>query len=283
MGTCFLNYTRPDVTRLQKIRCQKSRLCERFRKCSFQPLVRAFSLCEPVHECAVHRHSAGSLTSDSPILEMSASGNTAISESRIVSQRFASTSEGPAGKDSAHFTSSSILSSALLLGTSSYFMVTGVAIAVESSPDLTLQEHLSSATHQQSVLLDAAIVGDITLLPSIHITPLGVLTFLLQNPVVTLGVAAALYYIVPRAFRALVRWIVLPLVLALVAYVVLQNPSAALGLAKGLFGCKCTPPLPNHSYAMSRSTFMTTELSNTSRYKTVHIFVVLKLALLLEA
>ncbi|CAL8469189.1 g8730 [Coccomyxa elongata] len=128
------------------------------------------------------------------------------------------------------------MSCALLLRTSSYFLVTRSAIAVEDSPDITLQEHLSSASHQHSVLLDAATIGDITLLPSIHITPLGVLTFLLQNPLVTLGVAAALYYIVPRAFRALLRWIVLPLVLVLVACVILENPSAALSLAKGLFG-----------------------------------------------
>ncbi|BDA45065.1 hypothetical protein COCOBI_06-5450 [Coccomyxa sp. Obi] len=195
-----------------------------------------------MNECATRRHSldkklaaAGTLTS-SPVIEMSSSEMEVSSESRNVSQRFASTSEGPAWMDSAYTTAPSSLSCAFVLGTSSYFMVTGIAIAVESSPDITLEEHLSSAPHLHSLLLDAATVGDITLLPSIHISPLGVLTFLLQNPLVTLGVAAALYYIIPRAFRALVRWIVLPLVLALVAYVILENPSAALGLAKGLFG-----------------------------------------------
>ena len=258
MGVCVRNFSRLDVTRMHQTRCQRSRSCFGLLKCSFQPLLRACAPCEPVHDCTLQRHSlrnqlagAGTFTSDSPILEISASEMTIPSESRTFSQRFASTSDGPAGMHCAHVTSSSNLSSALLLGTSSYFMVTGLAIAVESSPGLTLQEHVSSAGNQQSVLLDAAIVGDITLFPSIHVSPLGVLTFLLQNPLVTLGVAAALYYIVPRAFRALVRWIVLPLVLALVAYVILENPSAALGLSKGLFGCTCPYPPSNSSYAIN--------------------------------
>ena len=264
-GICVWKFSCLDVTRLHHIRHQRSNFCAGHLKCSFQPLLRAYALCEPVHESVVRRHSlieqlatAGTLTGN-PAIEMSASENMIDSESRNIDQLFASTSGGPAGMDSAHYTSPSKMSCALLLGTSSYFMVTGTAIAMEDSPDLTLQEHLSSATHQHSVLLDAATIGDITLLPSIHSTPLGVLTFLLQNPLVTLGVAAALYYIVPRAFRALLRWIVLPLVLGLVAYVILENPSAALSLSKGLFGCKCTTPLGTRSYAMNMNSFMTTE------------------------
>ncbi|EIE21095.1 hypothetical protein COCSUDRAFT_57016 [Coccomyxa subellipsoidea C-169] len=87
----------------------------------------------------------------------------------------------------------------------------------------------------QSILAESASFGDLMFLPDIHLSPLSTLSFLLQNPLVTLAVAAALYYIVPRAFRALVRWLVLPLVLALVAYVIFENPSAALGLGKGVY------------------------------------------------
>eukprot|EP00884_Botryococcus_braunii_P010325 jgi/Botrbrau1/19294/Bobra.0073s0037.1 len=58
--------------------------------------------------------------------------------------------------------------------------------------------------------------------------PIDVLWFCLQHPVVTLGAAALTWYIVPRATRAILRFLVLPAFLGVVALAVVQNPSQGL-------------------------------------------------------
>ena len=84
---------------------------------------------------------------------------------------------------------------------------------------------------------EAAELADLLRVPEVSLSPFQVVTFLLQNPPITLGVAAALYFLVPRIFRAVVRYLVVPLALALALYVVSLNPSAATGFAQGSFNC----------------------------------------------
>ncbi len=158
-------------------------------------------------------------------------------DSRQLSNSCASTSEGTAKPELSLAAKPVCISCALFLGTGSYFTPTGLALASDFGPQSLLQEQVIPA-ELQSILTESASFGDLMFLPDIHLSPLSTLSFLLQNPLVTLAVAAALYYIVPRAFRALVRWLVLPLVLALVAYVIFENPSAAMGLGKGVYSCK---------------------------------------------
>jgi hypothetical protein len=103
---------------------------------------------------------------------------------------------------------------------------------------------LATWTHQQQfpslklAFLDTMPLAEFTFIPAMDISPYGVAKFLLQHPFITLGVAAALYYIIPRAFQALVRFLVVPAVLAVTAYIVLQNPQAALGIVEGIYNCK---------------------------------------------
>lgn len=97
---------------------------------------------------------------------------------------------------------------------------------------------------------EAAELADLLRFPALSLSPFQVLTFLLQHPLITLGVAAALYYLVPRIFRALVRYLVLPLALALGLYIVSLNPSAATAFAQGSFNCAplfMVPACPEHA------------------------------------
>lgn len=128
-----------------------------------------------------------------------------------------------------------------LLGSSSSLWLTSNASAQQDGFVLLILNPQGADLHQVLSAADTASLAELTFLPSIQLTPLGVLTFLLQHPFVTLGVAAALYYIVPRVFRTLVRFLVVPAVIALVAYVVLQNPQAALGLVESVNNCKSLP------------------------------------------
>ena len=85
---------------------------------------------------------------------------------------------------------------------------------------------------------EAAELADLLQFPTFSASPFQILTYLLQHPLITLGIAAALYYLVPRIFRAFVRYLVLPVALALAIYVVSLNPSAATGFAQGSLNCE---------------------------------------------
>ena len=65
-----------------------------------------------------------------------------------------------------------------------------------------------------------------------------VISFLVNNPFVTLGVAVALYIIVPRILRLTVKFIVLPASVAGVVYLVITNPNTSLGVVKTAFNCE---------------------------------------------
>ena len=101
-----------------------------------------------------------------------------------------------------------------------------------------LQQAFSNGVEQHT---DGLILADFSLLPSFNGVPFQILGFLLHHPFVTLALALAVNYVLPRAFRAAVRFLVIPLVLGGVAWVALQNPSAAWGFARGAFDCELHP------------------------------------------
>ena len=101
-----------------------------------------------------------------------------------------------------------------------------------------LQQAFSNGVEQHT---DGLILADFSLLPSFNGVPFQILGFLLHHPFVTLALALAVNYVLPRAFRAAVRFLVIPLVLGGVAWVALQNPSAAWGFSRGAFDCELHP------------------------------------------
>ena len=101
-----------------------------------------------------------------------------------------------------------------------------------------LQQAISQGAEQHT---GGLILADFSLLPSFDGAPFQILGFLLHHPFVTLALALAVNYVLPRAFRAAVRFLVIPLVLGAVAWVALQNPSAACSFARGAFDCELHP------------------------------------------
>lgn len=65
-----------------------------------------------------------------------------------------------------------------------------------------------------------------------------VISFLVNNPFVTLGVAVALYIIVPRILRVAVKYILLPISIAGVVYLIITNPSTSAGVVSTGFKCE---------------------------------------------
>ena len=81
----------------------------------------------------------------------------------------------------------------------------------------------------------------------------GFAVYALQNPLVTFAVAAALYFVIPRLFRAAVRFLVLPAGLAAVAYATWTNPRAVTSTASFIFSCTAlqSPPLDARLFCRS--------------------------------
>ena len=135
-----------------------------------------------------------------------------------------------------------------LLTAYSTLLTAGTAAASGDSPGMA---HLQQAWAEgASQPLDALILADFSLLPSFNGQPFQILGFLLNHPFITLGLALAVNYVVPRAFRALVRFLVVPLVLGSIAWVALQNPSTALDLLRGTFDCE-HPRFPRNTHTFS--------------------------------
>ena len=134
-----------------------------------------------------------------------------------------------------------------LLTAYSTLLTAGTAAAYGDSPGMA---HMQQAWAEgASQPLDALILADFSLLPSFNGQPFQILGFLLNHPFITLGLALAVNYVVPRAFRALVRFLVVPLVLGSIAWVALQNPSTALDLLRGTFDCE-HPPFPEITHLL---------------------------------
>ena len=98
--------------------------------------------------------------------------------------------------------------------------------------------------------VDTLVLVDFSLLPSFNGLPFQILGFLLNHPFITLGLALTVNYVVPRAFRAVIRFLVVPLVLGSIAWVALQNPSTVWGFLQGAFDCEHPHPLQHRHLAL---------------------------------
>ena len=70
------------------------------------------------------------------------------------------------------------------------------------------------------------------------LTHLQVLSFLLSHPVITAGLALFLYLVVPRLWRAAVRFVVIPAGVLATLFVVVKNPQSFS--TAGSFVVNCT-------------------------------------------
>ncbi|KAL3141468.1 hypothetical protein ABBQ32_005031 [Trebouxia sp. C0010 RCD-2024] len=78
---------------------------------------------------------------------------------------------------------------------------------------------------------DVSQASDVQSLAALSVDRGQVISFLVNNPFVTLGVAVALYIIVPRILRVVVKYILLPVSIAGVVYLIITNPSTSVGVA----------------------------------------------------
>lgn len=80
--------------------------------------------------------------------------------------------------------------------------------------------------------------SDLQLLAALSVDKGQVISFLVNNPFVTLGVAVALYIIVPRILRFATKYILLPVSIAGLVYLVITNPNTSLGVVSTGFKCE---------------------------------------------
>ena len=85
---------------------------------------------------------------------------------------------------------------------------------------------------------DVSQASDLQLLAALSVDRGQVISFLVNNPFVTLGVAVALYIIVPRILRFATKYILLPVSIAGLVYLVITNPNTSLGVASTGFKCE---------------------------------------------
>ncbi|KAA6420045.1 MAG: hypothetical protein FRX49_10067 [Trebouxia sp. A1-2] len=83
---------------------------------------------------------------------------------------------------------------------------------------------------------DVTQAADLQFLADLSIDKGQAITFLVNNPFITLGVAIALYLIVPRVLRLATRYILLPAAVAGGVYLVITNPSTSWSVVSSAFG-----------------------------------------------
>lgn len=83
---------------------------------------------------------------------------------------------------------------------------------------------------------DAAQAADLQLLGALSLDKGQVIRFLVDNPFVLLGLAVALYLILPRLLRFTTRFILLPAAVAGGVYLVVTNPNTSYKFATTAFG-----------------------------------------------
>lgn len=110
------------------------------------------------------------------------------------------------------------------------------------------------AEHQQALLFLAVSLGivttadvsqaaDLQVLADLSLNKGQVIRFLVDNPFVLLGVAVALYLVVPRLLRFTTRFVLLPAAVAGGVYLVITNPNTSYKVVSTAFGCKsCHQP-----------------------------------------
>ena len=97
---------------------------------------------------------------------------------------------------------------------------------------------ISSGVLTTASVADAA---DLHLLADLSINKGQVIRFLVDNPFVLLGLAVALYLVVPRVLRFTTRFILLPAAIAGGVYLVITNPNTSYKVVSTAFGCKRPP------------------------------------------
>lgn len=85
---------------------------------------------------------------------------------------------------------------------------------------------------------DVSQASDMQSLAALSVDRGQVISFLVNNPFVTLGVAVALYIIIPRILRFATKYVLLPASVAGVVYLVITNPSTSLDVASTGFKCE---------------------------------------------
>lgn len=83
---------------------------------------------------------------------------------------------------------------------------------------------------------DVSQAADLQVLADLSVDRGQVISFLVNNPFVTLGVAVALYLIVPRVLRLATKYILLPAAVAGGVYLVITNPSTSWSVVSTGFG-----------------------------------------------
>lgn len=85
---------------------------------------------------------------------------------------------------------------------------------------------------------DVSQAADLQVLADLSVDRGQVISFLVNNPFVTLGVAVALYLIVPRVLRLATKYILLPAAVAGGVYLVITNPTTSWSVVSTGFGCE---------------------------------------------
>ena len=130
----------------------------------------------------------------------------------------------------------------------------------ETSDDITLAGLRGLPVDQRQALVflamssgiwatsDVSQASELQSLAALSVDRGQVISFLVNNPFVTLGVAVALYIIVPRILRVVVKYILLPISIAGVVYLIITNPSTTVGVASTGFKCESQHPciMPGH-------------------------------------
>ena len=89
---------------------------------------------------------------------------------------------------------------------------------------------------------DAAQAADLQAFAALSLDKGQAIRFLVDNPFVLLGLAVALYLVLPRLLRFTTRFILLPAAVAGGVYLVITNPNTSYKVVTSAFGCKLSPP-----------------------------------------
>lgn len=89
-----------------------------------------------------------------------------------------------------------------------------------------------------------------------RIGPMEVIGYLLQHPVAALVAGGGAAFLIPRLVRFSFRFVVVPGVLILVAWLAINNPSSAWTAASGLFSAVVTHPVATSTVILLGSSFL---------------------------
>lgn len=117
---------------------------------------------------------------------------------------------------------------------------------LESSADLLhIEEADRAAEPRQLLLLIAILAGYAGMTQAAGSADMQafsereqIITFLVNNPFITLGGAAAAYFILPMLIKMAIRFIIIPLAIGGLTYLAVTNPHTLLAAANTMIECK---------------------------------------------